>query len=181
MSIRLDDAIIFAARTHRGQSRKNDGLPYITHPIRVMERLMKMGVRDEATLLAAILHDTVEDAKDPSVTRWDIQALFGIKVAQIVDELSFMSELKRGSPERKAAKRDYIASFIGKSKEACQVKLMDRFDNLTCSPDDPVGYTKDAQLLLEATRQFVGQGDDTYDACWGLLQAFCEYPEAADA
>ena len=59
----LLQAILFAAEKHRDQRRKGaNQAPYINHPIAVAEILWRVGgVRDEVTLQAAILHDTVED------------------------------------------------------------------------------------------------------------------------
>ncbi|WP_217587310.1 HD domain-containing protein [Lentibacillus saliphilus] len=70
----------FAMDAHKGQTRKGSTTPYITHPIRVAERLEKAGVSDEL-VCAGYLHDVVEDTP---ITMEDIQKQFGVRVAQIV-------------------------------------------------------------------------------------------------
>src|SRR2546426_1243648 len=78
-------ALKFAAEKHRNQRRKDaDASPYINHPIAVAAVLAtEAGVTDEATLLAALLHDTVEDTE---TTVQELQQLFGPEVAALVGE-----------------------------------------------------------------------------------------------
>src|SRR5207244_7842625 len=80
-------ALKFAAEKHRNQRRKDaDASPYINHPIAVAAVLAtEAGVTDEATLLAALLHDTVEDTE---TTVQELQQLFGPVVAALVGEMS---------------------------------------------------------------------------------------------
>ncbi|WP_342746755.1 HD domain-containing protein [Virgibacillus phasianinus] len=70
----------FATKAHQGQTRKNSNVPYITHPVRVAERLEKEGFSDEL-ICAAYLHDVVED------TPYEIEEIektFGSRVAKFV-------------------------------------------------------------------------------------------------
>lgn len=61
-SIRLLDAISFAAIAHINQRRKDEASsPYINHPLEVMHMLARCGVQQENVLMAAVLHDVVED------------------------------------------------------------------------------------------------------------------------
>src|SRR5262252_1963812 len=69
-----------AERLHRGQWRKS-GEAYITHPLAVAQILAELGM-DTTTLVAALLHDTVEDT---SYTMPQLRAEFGGEVAQLVD------------------------------------------------------------------------------------------------
>ena len=69
-----------AEECHRGQLRKS-GDPYITHPLAVATILAELGM-DTTTLVAALLHDTVEDT---GLTLEDITAEFGPEVAHLVD------------------------------------------------------------------------------------------------
>ena len=80
---RLERAIALASRVHAGQTDKA-GKPYITHPLRVMLDLMAQGV-DEDILIAAVLHDAVEDT---DVTIEGIRNIFGWRVANTVDAVS---------------------------------------------------------------------------------------------
>ncbi|TVR53311.1 MAG: bifunctional (p)ppGpp synthetase/guanosine-3',5'-bis(diphosphate) 3'-pyrophosphohydrolase [Gemmatimonadales bacterium] len=76
----------FAADRHRMQRRKDaDASPYINHPIAVAETLASAGVVDRTTLLAAILHDVIEDTEtEPD----EITELFGDEVRAVVEEVS---------------------------------------------------------------------------------------------
>ena len=73
----IEKAKDFATKAHAGQVRKNANVPYITHPIRVAERLQKSGFR-EALICAGYLHDVVEDTP---VEIEDIEKEFGKEVA----------------------------------------------------------------------------------------------------
>lgn len=143
----LDEAITFAAKAHRGDYRKGSKLPYITHPMSVMNRVNKFKSSSNPFLLAvcAVLHDTVEDC---GVTLDEIAKLFSYQVAAIVDELTL-------------DKRQY--ELIGKTKYLCQeltrmssyalcIKLCDRADNL----EDMKMMTIDFQeRYLEETREIL--------------------------
>ena len=76
----LDDAINFATKAHAGVSRKGKTRPYILHPLEAMNIASTL-TEDEEVLAAAVLHDTVEDT---DVTKADIRAAFGSRVADLV-------------------------------------------------------------------------------------------------
>lgn len=80
-------AAIFAAEKHQGQVRKGHrGSPYVTHPLTVAKTLYEIGgVRNTQTLVAAILHDTLEDTP---ATKTDIRDRFGQAVLDIVLEVT---------------------------------------------------------------------------------------------
>jgi len=84
---RLLQALAFAATKHRDQRRKGaDGSPYINHLIDVATILAAVGhVEDEPLLIAAVLHDTVEDT---DTTFDDLEAQFGRDVVELVRELT---------------------------------------------------------------------------------------------
>lgn len=60
----LSKAIIIATKAHEGQVRKISGLPYIVHPLAVMQILLDYGYNDEKMLAAAVLHDVIEDCDE---------------------------------------------------------------------------------------------------------------------
>jgi (p)ppGpp synthase/HD superfamily hydrolase len=105
----IDEAIAFAALAHGGQKRKYTGEPYIVHPIEVMSIVHNYGA-DETMLMAAVLHDVVEDC---GITLQTIGERFGGEVESLVDGLTdqFTSEsypdLNRAA--RKARERDRLA------------------------------------------------------------------------
>jgi GTP diphosphokinase / guanosine-3',5'-bis(diphosphate) 3'-diphosphatase len=117
-------AIRFSADRHRPQRRK-DALksPYINHPIEVAELLWRVGgVRDVAVILAAILHDTIEDTE---ATPDEIRSLFGEAVLGIVLECTDDKSLPYMD-----RKRLQIETAPHKSEKAKLVKLADKTCNL---------------------------------------------------
>jgi GTP diphosphokinase / guanosine-3',5'-bis(diphosphate) 3'-diphosphatase len=117
-------AIHFSADRHRPQRRKDARKsPYINHPIEVAELLWRVGgVRDVAVLLAAILHDTIEDTE---ATPDEIRSLFGEEVLGIVLECTDDKSLPYMD-----RKRLQIETAPHKSKKAKLVKLADKTCNL---------------------------------------------------
>ena len=117
-------AMRFSAVKHRDQRRKDSPQsPYINHPIQVAEMLWGIGgVRDVATLVAAILHDTIEDT---TASPDEIRALFGEEILNLVLELTDDGNLSK--PERK---RLQIEHAPHSSPAAKLIKLADKTCNL---------------------------------------------------
>ena len=90
-SPRLEKAIEVATKAHEGQLRKT-GEPYIIHPIAVMKILQEWNM-DEDTVIAGVLHDTVEDT---DLTLKDIEKEFGKDVAFLVNGVTKLSEARSG-------------------------------------------------------------------------------------
>ncbi|MEO8082003.1 MAG: HD domain-containing protein [Caldimonas sp.] len=120
----LLEALAFAAHAHRAQRRKDvEKNPYINHPIALARTLaVEGGITDTRTLLAAILHDTVEDT---DTTFEEIAAMFGHKVADVVREVSDDTTLARS--DRKRLQIEHAPHI---SKRAALVKLADKTSNL---------------------------------------------------
>ena len=76
----IRDAYEYGMRMHEGQFR-HSGEPYFTHPIAVAAILTEMRL-DDATIVTALLHDTVEDTRS---TKDDLAAAFGAEIADLVD------------------------------------------------------------------------------------------------
>ena len=113
----------FASKAHLGQIRKSSGEPYFTHPTAVYNLLKNIGVRDRNILVAALLHDTIEDS---STSMNDIIRHFNKDVAKIVKGLSSSDKgiNKYGKPKYLAHK------MIKMSNEVLIIKLADRWHNL---------------------------------------------------
>lgn len=81
------DAAIFAARKHQRYVRKDErASPYVTHPLAVARTIYKIGkVHDPIILIAAVLHDTIEDT---DTTEAEIQEHFGSDILSIVLEVT---------------------------------------------------------------------------------------------
>ena len=96
----IADAYTFGAAAHKGQTRKT-GEPYITHPVAVAQELADMRLDSEA-IMAAILHDTVEDT---DATLEEITEQFGGEVALLVDGVSKLDQIQFHS--RAEASREF--------------------------------------------------------------------------
>ena len=92
-------AIAFAADKHRNQRRKDpERSPYINHPIALANLLVnEAGVEDQRVLLAAILHDTIEDTM---TTEQELVRHFGKEVADIVIEVTDDKALPKAERKR---------------------------------------------------------------------------------
>jgi GTP diphosphokinase / guanosine-3',5'-bis(diphosphate) 3'-diphosphatase len=117
-------AVKFSAFKHSNQRRKDaDASPYINHPIAVAELLWNVGeVRDMNKLVAALLHDTLEDTDTKPE---EIASLFGNDVLSLVQEVTDDKSLPKA--ERK---RLQIMNAPHKSLGAKQIKLGDKISNL---------------------------------------------------
>lgn len=80
MSEKIFKALSFAADAHAGQFRKASKLPYLVHPVAVMQHLVRYNASDEA-VAAGILHDTLEDT---ATTESDLRAVFGDRITDLV-------------------------------------------------------------------------------------------------
>ncbi|MFM0323263.1 HD domain-containing protein [Caballeronia glebae] len=117
-------AVAFAADKHRKQRRKDaDASPYINHPIALAQVLANEGdIDDEHVLIAAILHDTVEDT---DTSHDELVRCFGAQVARIVAEVTDDKSLPKA--ERKRLQIEHAAHI---SHGAKLVKLADKICNL---------------------------------------------------
>lgn len=121
---RLLAAAEFAAFKHRQQRRKGRrASPYINHPLALAATLaLEGGVDDVDVLMAAILHDTLEDTR---TTRAELAREFGAAVASIVAEVT--DEKGQSKPLRKEMQ---VAHAPRLSRQAKLVKLADKISNL---------------------------------------------------
>lgn len=128
---RIIAALAFAAHKHRDQRRKDvNASPYINHPIALVDVLInEASVDDEDVLIAAILHDTVEDTETTDV---ELTEVFGEKIASIVMEVTDDTRLPKA--ERKQQQIERAATI---SREARLVKLADKICNLRDIADNP--------------------------------------------
>lgn len=134
-------ALKFAADKHRNQTRKGAHQPpYINHPIEVAEQLARVGkVSDINILLAAVLHDTVEDTE---TSKQDIAEKFGERVAEIVMEVTDDKNLPKAVRKEKQVEH---APHL--STEAKQVKLSDKISNIReIAKDPPADWSKQRKL-----------------------------------
>ena len=122
----VERAIEYAKKKHEGQKRKT-GEPYIVHPLWVAKKLAEMKM-DIPTIVAGILHDTVEDT---DATLEEIENLFGKDVANIVDGVTKLDKHKfRSKNEANAENFRKLLLATAKDIRTLIVKLVDRLDNL---------------------------------------------------
>ncbi|APC47017.1 phosphohydrolase [Virgibacillus halodenitrificans] len=117
----------FAIKAHEGQVRKNSKAAYVTHPIRVAERLEKAGFSDEL-VSAAYLHDVVEDT--PYVIE-DIEREFGPQVAQFV-----AAHTEDKSKSWKERKQHTINTVLHADREIKCLIIADKLDNILGLEED---------------------------------------------
>ena len=128
----------YAARAHDGQTRRS-GEPYITHPLAVAGILAGQRM-DDATIVTALLHDTVEDTGS---TQEEIARLFGDDIARLVDGVTKLTGFELTSHETKQAE-NFRKLFMAMSEDlrVIVVKLADRLHNMRtirALPDEKQG------------------------------------------
>jgi len=128
---RCDEAMLraayaYAIAVHEGQFRRS-GEPYITHPVAVAALLAEQKL-DDATVITALLHDTVEDTR---ATYADIAERFGTEIAELVDGVTKLTNIQLNSTETKQAE-NFRKLFIAMSRDlrVILVKLFDRLHNM---------------------------------------------------
>jgi guanosine-3',5'-bis(diphosphate) 3'-pyrophosphohydrolase len=120
------DAYHFAEEAHQGQKRKT-GEPYISHPVAVAGLLAELNL-DSQTLMAALLHDVIEDT---GIDKTDLGERFGEEVAELVDGVSKLDQIKFRSREEAQAEsfRKMLLAMVGDIR-VILVKLADRTHNM---------------------------------------------------
>eukprot|EP00448_Togula_jolla_P025407 CAMPEP_0170650942 /NCGR_PEP_ID=MMETSP0224-20130122/46081_1 /TAXON_ID=285029 /ORGANISM="Togula jolla, Strain CCCM 725" /LENGTH=610 /DNA_ID=CAMNT_0010982657 /DNA_START=1 /DNA_END=1832 /DNA_ORIENTATION=+ len=149
----------FAASKHQGQFRK-DALktPYISHPLRVALILAEAGIRDLATLQAALLHDTLEDT---ATTYAELTASFGSEVSQLVESLTDDDSLRPVT--RKLAQLRGATTLHYKAK---LVRIADKSHNVWDIFHNGIpGWTK------ERTEQYIAWACELVNALEGTHEA----------
>jgi (p)ppGpp synthase/HD superfamily hydrolase len=142
-------AAAVARDAHKGQTRKYNGRPYITHPGRVAARASILPYADEHLVAAAWLHDTVEDT---NLTLDDLKGWFGEEIASIVHGLTNQFD-KASYPDmnRKQRKTAEIERLAKAPREVKVLKMLDRIDNLR-----EMGQDEDfAKLYLRESRDLL--------------------------
>lgn len=140
----LQQAYDVAEAKHEGQKRKS-GDPYITHPLAVATILAELGM-DTTTLVAALLHDTVEDTDYPlELLRED----FGDEVAHLVDGVTKLDKVEFGNAAEAETIRKMIVA-MARDPRVLVIKLSDRLHNMrTMRFLSPEKQAKKARETLE--------------------------------
>ena len=140
----LQHAYDVADARHAGQKRKS-GDPYITHPLAVATILAELGM-DTTTLVAALLHDTVEDT-DYALER--LRADFGEEVAHLVDGVTKLDKVELGNAAEAETIRKMVVA-MARDPRVLVIKLSDRLHNMrTMRFLSPEKQEKKARETLE--------------------------------
>jgi guanosine-3',5'-bis(diphosphate) 3'-pyrophosphohydrolase len=164
-------AIAFAAEKHRHQRRKDpEASPYINHPIDLANVLVQEGrVRDTTVLIAAILHDTLEDTE---TTPDELAALFGGEVRDIVLEVTDNKKLKK-----RKRKELQVKHGPHLTRRARLVKLADKICNLRDVATNPparwplkrqIEYFDWAKSVIDSMRGTHERLEAQFDAVYAL-------------
>ena len=122
----LNRAYVFGIKAH-GNQKRDTGDPYFSHPLEVAGILTDLKL-DEATIVTAMLHDTIEDT---DVTHDDIEKNFGPEIADLVDGVTKLSKIELQSEETKQAEnfRKFMLA-MSHDVRVLLVKLADRLHNM---------------------------------------------------
>ncbi|MEM5476217.1 bifunctional (p)ppGpp synthetase/guanosine-3',5'-bis(diphosphate) 3'-pyrophosphohydrolase [Pacificibacter sp. AS14] len=122
----IREAYAYGSEMHEGQFR-HSGEPYFSHPVAVAAILTEQAL-DDATIITALLHDTIEDTKS---TYSEVERKFGTDVAELVDGVTKLTNLQLSSSETKQAE-NFRKLFMAMSKDlrVILVKLADRLHNM---------------------------------------------------
>jgi GTP pyrophosphokinase len=113
-----------AEQCHEGQRRRS-GDPYITHPLAVTTILAELGM-DTTTLVAALLHDTVEDTR---YTLDDVRKEFGVDVGHLVDGVTKLDKVQFGDAAEAETIRKMVVA-MARDPRVLVIKLADRLHNM---------------------------------------------------
>ena len=145
-------AVKFAVKKHKGAVR-DDGTPYVTHPLQVAEYVRQFKESKNASMLymAALLHDTLEDTY---TSYRELCETFSEEVASIVMELStakfaplWISSGDGGKAEYLAKKMEHMTNY------ALYIKLCDRLHNVStlkgCAKEKQIRTVNDTRIILD--------------------------------
>ena len=122
----IRDAYAYGQQMHAGQTRSS-GEPYFSHPVEVAAILTEQQM-DDATIVTALLHDTIEDTKS---TYGQVAERFGDEVAQLVDGVTKLTNLElHSSATRQAENFRKLLMAMSKDLRVLLVKLADRLHNM---------------------------------------------------
>ncbi len=126
LGLRFEQALLFATRKHAGQHRKGIAVPYVAHLLSVAGLVLEAG-GDEDLVIAALLHDVVEDCGGAPVLK-EVRRRFGKRVAHVVDGCTD-TDLDPKPPWLQR-KKDYIAHLRTADADTRLVSAADKLHNV---------------------------------------------------
>jgi guanosine-3',5'-bis(diphosphate) 3'-pyrophosphohydrolase len=150
----LNRAYVYAMRAH-GEQRRASGDPYISHPLEVAAILTDLKL-DDATIAAALLHDTIEDT---DATRAEIDRVFGHEIGLLVEGLTKLKRLELVSKEAKQAENlRKLLLAVADDVRVLLIKLADRLHNMrTLGHQPPDARRRTADETLEIYAPLAGR------------------------
>jgi len=150
----LDRAYVYAMRAH-GEQKRASGDPYISHPLEVAAILTDLKL-DDATIAAALLHDTIEDT---DATRAEIDRIFGHEIGLLVEGLTKLKRLELVSKEAKQAENlRKLLLAVADDVRVLLIKLADRLHNMrTLAHQPPLARRRTADETLEIYAPLAGR------------------------
>jgi GTP diphosphokinase / guanosine-3',5'-bis(diphosphate) 3'-diphosphatase len=150
----LNRAYVYAMRAH-GEQKRASGDPYFSHPLQVAAILTDLNL-DDATIAAALLHDTIEDT---DATRAEIDRLFGRDIGTLVEGLTKLKRLDLVSKEAKQAENlRKLLLAIADDVRVLLIKLADRLHNMrTLEYRPPEARRLTAQETLDIYAPLAGR------------------------
>lgn len=169
------EAVAFAARAHRGQSRKDGITPYVSHVFRVTLIVRQVfGVDDPNVLAAAVLHDTLEDT---ATDYDDLSERFGPEVANWAASLS--KDMRLPENRREEAYRSVLARAPWQVRV---IKLADMLDNLWDSGQLPPEKRKTTLARLQTYLDALAVDlPDSLRTPWDLVREVLRRNESSPA
>src|SRR5215468_5269284 len=150
----LNRAYVYAMKAH-GEQRRASGDPYFSHPLEVAAILTDLKL-DDATIAAALLHDTIEDT---TATRAEIDEMFGHDIGALVEGLTKLKKLDLVTKEAKQAENlRKLLLAIADDVRVLLVKLADRLHNMrTLSHMPPEARRRSAEETLDIYAPLAGR------------------------
>ena len=150
----LNRAYVYAMKAH-GEQKRASGDPYFSHPLEVAAILTDLKL-DDATIAAALLHDTIEDTP---TTRAEIDQIFGPDIGHLVEGLTKLKKLDLVSREAKQAENlRKLLLAIADDVRVLLVKLADRLHNMrTLDHMPPEGRRRIAEETLDIYAPLAGR------------------------
>ena len=171
----IDDAFFIAFRSHEGEYR-DEGTPYILHPLRVIEVLLKeFSITRKNSLILGLLHDVAEGEKNKiDVTALaDIRNRFGEVIASEVTVLT-----EKIGETREERDLNYIENIKRSSLRVKFVKLADRIDNVRCLVINP-RTEKVSRYASESRGLYLDLATRTSSVAYSLLDDALQLVEDA--
>jgi GTP diphosphokinase / guanosine-3',5'-bis(diphosphate) 3'-diphosphatase len=180
---RIQHAVEFATKFHAPQTRKGGG-PYVSHPIAAAQLLIDEFNADADTVIAGLLHDTVEDTE---ASLEDIEREFGAAVRFLVDGVTDYGQSDGNShipdkflrAEKSAAK---ALQYAEKDPRLLLIKFADRWDNMKSvhvhTPRGQVGYSRATlEFHVKQARKlgFHEQADAIQQLCEATIARWPQY------